>query len=85
MNFKTGHQVYTWHVLIAPIEEKGVLEMDFPFAKKFEFSIRGLKLNDQEVTTNVGGISLDHIKVFVREDTVIPLKSTFSLSKSECH
>ena len=75
IKFETGHQRYIWHVLIAPIEEDGLLEMDFLFAQNFELSIRGLKLNGEEVTTEVEGISLDNVRVSVREDTVIPPNS----------
>ena len=31
ISFCTGSQMYTWHVLIAPIEEEGLLGMDFLF------------------------------------------------------
>ena len=78
--FKTGHQEYTWQVLIAPIEEDGLLGMDFLFAQNFELSIKGLKLNGQQVATDIEGISLNHVRVSVREDTVIPPNSQLLVS-----
>ena len=65
-------------MLIAPIEEDRLIVMDFLFAQNFELSTWGLKLNGQPVATDIEGISLDNVKVSVREDTVIPPKSAFS-------
>ena len=76
INFETGHQRYIWHVLIAP----GLLGMDFLFAQNFELSIKGLKLNGQQVATGIEGISLDNVRVSVREDTVIPPNSQLLVS-----
>ena len=80
IKFETGHQRYIRHVLIAPIEVDCLQGMDFLFAQNFELSIRGLKLNGQEVTTEVEGISLDNVRVSVREDTVIPPNSQLLIS-----
>ena len=45
ISFCEGGHMYTWHVLIATIEEEGLLGMDFIFAHKFELSMKGLLLN----------------------------------------
>ena len=55
ITFFTGSQMYTWHVLIAPIEEEGLLGMDFLFAHKLQLSMKGLLLNGQQVTTETEG------------------------------
>ena len=80
IKFETGHQRYIWHVLISPIEEDGLLGMDFLFAQNFELSTWGLKLNGQPVATDIEGISLDNVRVSVREDTVIPPNSQLLVS-----
>ena len=67
-------------MLIAPIEEDGLLGIDFLFAQNFVLCIRGLKLNGQEVTTEVEGISLDYVRVSVREGAVIPPNSQLLVS-----
>ena len=46
--------------------------MDFLSLQNFELSNRGLKLNDQEVSTVVEASVLDNLRILLQEDTVIP-------------
>ena len=68
ISFFAGSQMYTWHVLIAPIEEEGLLSIDFLFAHNFELSMKGLLLNGQKVTTETEGVGLDSVRVSVKDD-----------------
>ena len=51
VTFNTDSCTYRWRVLEAPIEEDGLLWLDFLFAQNFEISWKGLKLKDQRVVT----------------------------------
>ena len=75
ISFCAGSQMYTWHVLIAPIEKEGLLGMGFLFAHKFELSMKGLLLNGQKVSAETECVGLDSIRVSVKDDTVIPANS----------
>ena len=56
ISFCAGSHMYTWHVLIALIEEEGLLGMDFLFPHKFELSMIRFLLNGQNVTTETEGV-----------------------------
>ena len=43
ITFNTDSHTYRWRVLVAPIEEDGLLGMDFLFAQNFELSRNGVK------------------------------------------
>ena len=80
VTFNTDSHTYRWRVLVAPIEEDGLRGMDFLFAQNFELSRKGLKLDGQRVKTITEGLNLEHVKVCVTKDTVIPANSQVVVS-----
>ena len=80
ITFNTDSQTYRWRVLVAPIEEEGLLGMDFLFAQNFELSKRWLKLNGQVVKTEAEGLNLEDVSVCAMKDTVIPAYSQVIIS-----
>ena len=80
ITFNTDSHTYRWRVLVAPIQEDGLLGMDFLFAQNFKLSRKGLKLNGHKVKTITEGLNLEDVAVCVNKDTVIPANSQVVVS-----